>query len=739
MMMFLRFKFYVLLSISLLFALQLSALTGDSVISVNSINFSFKWKINSDEATLKTIVGNSTVWQGGLLPAFWLQWRNDQKQYLKPEVDLKKSKLGASNGYLALSFAEKGEGLLSYTILTSGLSFDSLYVHWFSEIPAIIDLYFGTSRLTEKQRSVVSSLELPFWPNWQSDGFCIPTAKSSPLLSFFNSSSFGNANFSLGSFGTSSTLYAAAYPRPLYAAAIGNNNGWLVAGAGAIPAGAMYLQAKSSCGAIRYCYREDLWGGETKSRVWEKPLVLQWDSTAWDAYADLFSVLDFNGTVQASHQKSHWNSWGDFSKGDFNVKSIADGAKQFGAEEVTLDMGWETSQSTAIPDLKHIPDFDKDIAYIKQQGLELGFWQSLIWVADTLSTGLTTDDLLIGEDGRPRRNNNFHNPFWADWSFYCIDPTSKRAQNFLKERTQNIIKRTGAKLLKLDFGYAIPPLDVAAPRNPAFRGENYAYTLIRIISDAAREMDPGITIQYYGISPLLKRVYNLIALDDLADASGDEPGGHAQWSIWSSLAGMNGSAIMASSGYDWFTDAEILLNTAIIGSPGTVLKRTLPDGSAIPKNFIAHRKALNLWYRKTTGWKPLWLNSAKGKLGSEPVLNCWGRLETHNGIENLTALSLRETGERKGIPLLEKTKWKGRWSILSQDSLNIFSSRKLAVIPFDGGYLSIQRVRKPVSVKAIFLNDRQAVFTNWNWSKGIFTIYSPRNKEFETLMGFIVE
>jgi len=61
---------------------------------------------------------------------------------------------------------------------------------------------------------------------------------------------------------------------------------------------------------------------------------------------------------------------------------------------------------------------------------------------------------------------------------------------------------------------------------------------------------------------------------------------------------MQGMAIMASSGYNWDNDQEILLNTAVIGSPGVVLPRTY-NGGAIPNAMkiaiIAHREPAS-WY-----------------------------------------------------------------------------------------------------------------------------------------------
>ncbi|WP_109488510.1 hypothetical protein [Occallatibacter savannae] len=698
--------------------------------------YTFRWDLDSDHATLVRTDNKQRVWEGGVLPAFWLRVHDRSYELDAGKVDWSRSQLGPQGGKLTANY-RYGRAQIQFRALANGISFDSVHMEWAHPVPEIVDVYFGVSRLTDRQRRTVASLERPFWPNWQAEGYAIPSAKSSPVLSFFRASVFGNTEFPLGTFNTSGQLYAAAFPRPIYAGAMGGDAGWVALGAGDIPDGAMYLQVRAMCGALRYGYREDLWGAGPDRREWQLPLVLQWGKTAWDAYASLFASIGDGLPVSAVHQKAHWNSWGDFQKEDYNVREIADVAKSFDAEELTLDMGWETFESSGIPNHQHIPDFEGAISYIHAKGLDLGFWQSLTWVKDPAAVGLSDADLLCGADGKPRLNNNFHNPFWSDSSYFVLDPSSDRAQQFLRERTRRTLQTTGAKLLKLDFAYALPPPDVAVPRKRAMRGERYAYTLLKIVGDAAREVDPDVTLQYYGISPLLKGVYNLVALDDLADAGNDEPGGHAQWSVWAALAGMRGFALMASSGYDWHSDPEILLDTAVLGAPGTVLHRSLPDGSKVPDYFVTRRRALNRWYRRQVGWQPLWLNSSKGSLEGEPSLKCWGRLEDGG---KLTVLTLRGAQSRlDGYSGAERLRWSGRWALISQDSGDIFRTKRLAVIPFDFGSLSFARRIRPSRVLAVHA-DATMEYANWKWGDGLLTIGTPpAQQDFDALLGFLVE
>ena len=706
--------------------------------TITNLNGSFKWDVLTDNAILTNVLTEKQFWTGSLLPAFWIQQPGGEKLYLKASVDMDKSMITSHSGVLRLKFGQWGNGLLHYSVQNAGFIIDSLHVKWHTRIPAIIDLYFGTNPLTDGQKAVVTNADANFWPAWQAEGYCVPSAKGSPVISFFRAHVLGDVEMPLGSFGTSGTPYAAAYPRPTYAAAMGGNHGWVALGTGAIPQSAMYLEIKATCGAFRYRYREDLWGAGTSSRSWTRPLVMSWDITAWDAFNSLFACIDTSKAVDAIHQRSHWNTWGDFSKGEYDLRDITQSAKNMHAEELTLDMGWETSESTGQPNFSHLPDFYNDVDHIKRNGLQVGFWQSLIWIRDTSACGLGKADLLTGLNGQLCKSNIFHNPYWESGSYFCIDPSSPKAREFLRSRTRNILKTTGASLLKLDFAYALLPPDAAAPRDPTYRGENYAVSLIKIIAGEARKVNPDITIQYYGISPLLKPVYNLLALDDMADASGDEAAGHAQWSIWASLAGERGQAIMASSGYNWKSDAEILLNTCIVGSPGSVLNRLMPDGSAVPGRYAGKRKALNLWYRRSTGWEPLWLNSFKGDLDREPYLMCWGRLEKIRGKNELTSLALRDPYQLlTNDAMLSNAMWKGRWAIISQDQANIFSTKKLAIIPFDKGQLVLPFKNRPQVVQATFLK-KEAIYENWKWHNGFLVINVTSDKLLDDLVGFTV-
>jgi hypothetical protein len=701
-------------------------------------DYALSWDLHADVAQLVQTSTGRSVWHGPLLPGFWLQAPGGERRFVKAEVDPASIAPGPAGGTLGLRLPGMGGGALRFSVEAWGIRFHELRVTWDGTPPAILGLYFGSAPLTEEQRTVVPSLELPFWPGWSAEGYCVPSGKGGPVQSFFRNWDLGHATFPLGSFGPSlGTPYAAAFPRPLFSAAMGGQDGWVAFGPGTIPDAALTFEIRATTGTLHYLYREDLWGTPAgRTRVWSEPLRFAWAPTAWDAFHELFASFGPGKASAPIHQQAHWNTWGNFKERYYDLRFEADHAASLGAQVLQIDDGWETTTGSGIPNLQRFPHFSDDLKYIRAKGLALGFWLTAGWVSDPSSAGLKLEDLLLGQDGRPRR---------ASWNMaadslatsnFCLDPSSSRTREFLRRRTIRMMREYDPQVLKLDFGYGLPGPDVSAPRDPAFRGERLAFELMRIIAEAAREVKPDVTIQYYGIHPLMRPVTDIVALDDLGDGGGYEVEAHGQWSVWSALAAAQGAAIMSSSGYDWRADSEILLDTAVIGAPGSVLPLPRPGQPSLPESWVSRRQALARWYRRTTGWEPLWLNSDKGAIGREPAMRCFGRLEHSAGVGRLTAVALRpQKPEGLEAKPLRGMRWEGRWAVISQDDEAIFASRKLACIPFDTGFLEIPLESRPERVLAVRAGREEAV-DNWSFVNGKLRLGVPSGSD--SLLGLLV-
>lgn len=698
--------------------------------------YRFSWDPQTDTAQVAKTGTKATCWRGGLLPAFWVQLASGEKRYVKAEAV--NALTDVPGGALALRIGDLGVGELEVRARAGLVEFTRLSVTWTGAAPRIISVWYGSAALTEEEQDRAPNLDHPFWPNWEAEGFCVPSAKGAPIQSFFRKWDFGHATLPLGSFGPSlGTPYAAAYPRPLFSLSMGGRDGWVVFGAGGIPDAAMVLRVQASSGGLEFLYREDLWAGPAEqTREWRHPLRITWAPTAYDAFQRYFQTFGAQRPVEAMHQRNVWNSWGDFKNKDFNLERITEKAVAARADVLVIDDLWETAEGSGVWHEGRFPNHERELQKAKARGLEIGFWQNVIWMERPDEYGLTEDDLLCGRDGRPVKTSWNMNPR-EERAFYCLDPSSENALAAIRQRTKAIVQN-GVAMLKLDFGYGLPSPNVATARNSELRGEMLAYTLLKTVADAAREVNPRITIQYYSIHPLMRAIADLVALDDLGDAGNREGEGHGQWSIWSSLAAAQGTAIMASSGYEWESDADVLLNTAIVGSQGAVLPRVMNDGSPVPERYLTKRNALARWHRRTVGWSPLWLNSTKGSLAEEPTVRSWGRLELIGKSEQLTALALREDRKPAVNPAhVHGIRWSGRWVLIAQDQAGIMTSREVALIPFDTGTLRLPSAARPERVTAVYA-DREEAFAGWKWENGWIEITLDDRSQAEALVGLLV-
>ncbi len=736
----------------------------EGIITYRQGDLVFEWDPVRDSAQVVRLPGHSVIWQGSLLPSFWLEV-NHKKTFVKATGGQLQAgyKPQAENGEtrLVLQIGKLGRGNLLIRQEDWGIRFSSLEIEWTGPAPAIIELYFGASDEAVKRSSVQPTWDRPFMPDWSSFGFCVPGAKEGPAQSYFRSWDFGLTNIALGSFGPSMGVpYGAAYPKPLYFAGMGSDEGFIALGAGSIPDAAMSLRVLSARGCFQYVYNEDIWGAlPGRKRTWKDPLRISLGETALAAFKNYYR--SFPARAAAPKQipadpkqtsallkqtpAAFFNTWGLWREKKYVITPIADFARQLGASLLVLDDGWESSQGSGLPNGKRFPHLKEDLTALHDSGMTHGVWETLGWVDDTAALGLTTADLIIGKNGRPCKANWNFDP--SSPSYYCLDISSANARAFLKKRTIREMQILKPALLKLDFGYGLPSPAMGVPRNPLYRGERQYAEMVRLIAGAAKDTDPSVTIMYYGIGPLSIDGIDMVSLDDQGDLWYDISGGHGEWSIWASLLSDKNIAVSGSSGYSWEPDDEVILNTAVIGIPGASLPMYQGDGQPIRQKYLNRRLAINKWFRKTNLWQPLWLNSRTGNFKGPPRLNCWGRMEKNGEDSVLTALALREDRDGNFLKnsssadigrsaLLRQLDFKGRWALISQDDKDIFSTSGLALIPFDAGELVIPCTARPAAITRLNM-DGESAYDQWEWKDGRLTV-RVTEEVLEKTAGFLV-
>ncbi|SEJ20950.1 hypothetical protein SAMN05216327_107103 [Dyadobacter sp. SG02] len=690
-----------------------------------------QWDLGNDKATLSHRVKGGVMWQGSLLPSLWYENPKKEKRYSKAVVQSAVKE--GDKLVVSLQWPGLGKGRLLVENTATGWRFTELSAEWAAFTPKIIEMYLGASMLVNGA-NVQPTWDRPFMPDWQSFGYCVPGAKAGTVQSYFRSWDFGHTTIALGNFGPSmGTPYGAAFPRPVLFAGMGSDGGWLTAGAGRVPNAAMSLKIQSTRGCLQFLYREDLWGTPTgKTRIWKDLARFAIDTTAYGSfrqyYASFPGVEKSNaGESLRKQTASIWNTWGMWRWKKYPIRPIADFMEKMQNEVMVLDDPWESSQGSGVPDLKKFPDFYQDIAYIRNKGVEVGVWETIGWIKDTVACGLGKKDLILDKNGKPCMANWNFDP--QGDAYYCMDFSSEKTRKFLWDRTVRIMKEIKPRVIKLDFGYGLPNPDMGAPRDPALRGERHTFALMQQIAKAAKSVDPDVVIMGYGISPLWVPLTDLVSMDDQGDLWFDLHRGHQEWSVWASLLSGYGVAISGSSCYDWALDDGILLNSAILGSPGAVLPSEIAENEQVPPQFLNRRLAVNLWHRRTAKWEPRWYNSSTGNMQGPPQLKCWGRVEEGN----LTALVLRE-GER--AQTVENINWTGQWALISQDNAPITTSGQVALIPFAPGHITLFTQNKPTKIIHRNING-ESTLDHWKWADGKLTI-TVSEEEFKNTAGYLV-
>lgn len=690
-----------------------------------------KWDLGKDRATLSRRSKGAVTWQGSLLPSFWYENPKKEKKYSKAVVQ---SAVEEGDKFIvSLQFPGLGKGRLVVGKAATGWQFTELSAEWTVFTPKIIEMYLGAS-VVVNGANVQPTWDRPFMPDWQSFGYCVPGAKAGTVQSYFRSWDFGHTTIALGNFGPSmGTPYGAAFPRPVLFAGMGSDDGWLTVGAGSVPDAAMSLKIQSTRGCLQFLYREDLWGTpKGKTRIWKDLARFAIDTTAYESfrqyYASFSEVAKSNtGESLRKQTASIWNTWGMWRLRKYPIRPIADFMEKMHNEVMVLDDPWESSQGSGVPDLKKFPNFYQDIAYIRNKGVEVGVWETIGWIKDTVACGLGKKDLILDKNGKPCMANWNFDP--QGDAFYCMDFSSEKTRKFLWDRTVRIMKEIKPRVIKLDFGYGLPNPDMGAPRDPVLRGERHTFALMQQIAKAAKSVDPDVVIMGYGISPLWVPLTDLVSMDDQGDLWFDLHRGHQEWSVWASLLSGYGVAISGSSCYDWALDDGILLNSVILGSPGAVLPSEIAENEQVQPRFLNRRLAVNLWHRRTAKWEPRWYNSLTGNMQGPPQLKCWGRVEEGN----LTALALRESESGHAV---ENISWTGKWALISQDNASIATSGQVAVIPFTSGHITFFTQNKPQKIVRRNI-DGESAMDQWKWADGKLTI-TVTEEELSNTAGYLV-
>jgi len=354
------------------------------------------------------------------------------------------------------------------------------------------------------------------------------------------------------------------------------------------------------------------------------------------------------------------------------------------ANTFVIDDKWEGMHGELKHDPERFPYFENLLREIRAQGYYIGLWAAFLRCQNPAALGLDESHLLQTHEGKTLRLDH-------QTSHYGIfDMTQPKVQDVLRQRAKEFIRCYQPDLIKFDFGYELPSLDVAAPKDMTFAGERLLQKGLEVIVGAMKEENPDLVIMYYGLSPLLIDHYDLHSPDDLVYCIGDYDLETNRRVFFSSLCGEMGMPTYSSSGYDWDSAIDIWFDSVASGSLGSLHCFDGDENGEKPSaKHIAKFNGINSLVRKEAHFtvKPLHAKWQGGlRAGFSPS---WERIE--NGKTVLLAL---RTHQFDGKPIPNSYKDVIAFSMMmviaTLDNESIGEATRIGIVPFGDGHCSIK-------------------------------------------------
>lgn len=472
-----------------------------------------------------------------------------------------------------------------------------------------------------------------------------------------------------------------------------------------LPNGDLFLDLRGALTSMVIDYRSDLWGhmrGPGKIQLGAR-LYWAFGENYREAIRAYYSGLVGAGVVarkQNSDKKSaavlspQYNTWGaevagrrEWNKYDeSDLNSYYKGMKDCGMKPgmFVLDAKWEGRYGWLRHSQERFPHFLEFLDKVRGDGYKVGMWAAFLRCEDPKDLGLTTSHLICGKDGKPY-------PFAEnDVTFYLLDLTQPKVQEVIKDVARKYVQTYKPDLVKFDFGYELPALSVAAPKDMSLAGERILHKGVEVVVSAMREVNPDLAIMYYSLSPLFADYFDLHCTDDLF-LNQDEYNLEANRRIFfGSLLGELGIPTDGSGGYDWRNMRDIWFDSAPTGTLGSLLSFTGdeegegPDPAITAKfNGLTHLLRSSVTFRlEAIEWAEI--SATRGARSPS-----WARWEG----ENLALVALRK-GLWNGGPV------SGRYrDIVSTTAPMVLASKTgddlrrsnfLALTPFGDGAVTLK-------------------------------------------------
>lgn len=467
-------------------------------------------------------------------------------------------------------------------------------------------------------------------------------------------------------------------------------------------------------------YRSDLWGHLRGPGRLSLGAKLCWTvgPNFYEAIRQYYLALVNAGIIQKKTNSERKNAaalapsfdtWGEqFGRGQMPpdrfdepmLLSIYEGMKRsrMNVKMFVIDGYWEGDYGELVHSTERFPQFNETLARIRSEGHLIGLWAAFMRCSNPEALGLTTANMLRLENGEPFMIGK---DVITAKPFYIMDCTQAEVQQVLRKLARDFVRHYQPDFIKFDFGYELPSLAAAAPKDMNWAGERILLKAMEVVVGAMREENPDIVVMYYSLSPLFINYFDLHSPDDLGFCAGDFDLEANRRFFFSSLLGEIGMPTWGSSGYEWLTAPEIWFDSAAIGTLGNLTSFSGPEPKSLATpERVAKFNGLTHVIRHSNVFSPILIDGECQGPARGAHTSSWARLE--NGEVMLVALRERRLDGRKGVgkfrDLIESTT---SVVVASKTNEGISKSPKLAVVPYGNGEVILKREGGPKTVLVI--------------------------------------
>ena len=474
-----------------------------------------------------------------------------------------------------------------------------------------------------------------------------------------------------------------------------------------IPSGDLMIDNFGSRASMFLNYRSDLWKqlqGPGRLRMGAR---LYWavGRNYYEAIRRYYLGLLKSGIIEKKNNSSHKNgvalapsfcSYGEQVARE-RVDALQDQAtldatyEELGKSGMQMklfiiDAKWEEGWGSLRHSEKRLPHFDEFLARIRSDGKYVGLWSAFMRCEHPSDMGLTAENMLRTRDGKP-----FLHIGVTGNRFHILDSTQPEVQAVLRRRAKEFMQRYKPDFVKFDFGYEIPSLAVAAPKDMNWAGERFMLQAMDTIIPALHAENPDLVVLYYSLSPFFTKYFDLHSPDDLGRCTDDYELEANRRFFFSSLMGELGVPTWGSGGYEWLTMPDIWFDSAAIGTVGSLLSFSGPGAQtgATPER-IAKFNGLTHVIRYTETFSMLPVDPEFYGPERGPHAPSWAR--TENGEVALVALRHYGFDGRKASgKFRDLVSTNTSVVVASQTKDGIARTDKLAIVPYGDGEVELKR------------------------------------------------